>query len=380
MQSSHSCTESERAQLQHLEAGRIVLRFRPELEKSNSGAIYCSAIGTLPSVHPGGVGDVLVSNNVSHRQENLLYRGTGQLDVDVADPVGSSFLLPVTLHVQVVEPVSVQLDHFAHVAIVHLLVGRGLVPGTAAPPVDPVRDFRANSTFFLAKPMSMSCSTRGRGGGRGAGFCLLGLGGRTCCTARGVEASLETLSSHRGEDGEDDSTASSAHINSWRCVLSPGHQGAPHLHLLPVERGLDGRRLRGGGQQLLQEDQGGRRALGGQVPPVGGGGRRLLRRRPRLHEDRGLGEDLPQLVLVGQQGAARLQHVEPELLAAQQVDVHLVGFRREQRYEHLVTSPAPTVAPPPTCQAPADGLLHALLLHPAAGQTDQLSPDQQHGV
>jgi len=47
----------------------------------------------------------------------------------------------------------------------------------------------------------------GQGGGRGAGFCLLGLGGRTCCTARGVEASLETLSSHRGEDGEDDSTA-----------------------------------------------------------------------------------------------------------------------------------------------------------------------------
>ena len=60
--------------------------------------------------------------------------------------------------------------------------------------------------FLLWKPISMSCSTRGRGGAAAA----LGLrwrGGRACCTVTGVVASLEQLSSNSGDDGWVDSTA-----------------------------------------------------------------------------------------------------------------------------------------------------------------------------
>ena len=78
---------------------------------------------------------------------------------------------------------------------------RSAVPGTPeAVPVVPERDLSANSTFFLWKPMSMSCRTMGRGGtGDVLGFFCLG--GRTCCTVTGVVASLELLSSNSGEDG-----------------------------------------------------------------------------------------------------------------------------------------------------------------------------------
>ena len=47
---------------------------------------------------------------------------TQELGVDVAHPVGSSLLLPITLHVQVVQAVTVQLNHLAYIALVHLLI------------------------------------------------------------------------------------------------------------------------------------------------------------------------------------------------------------------------------------------------------------------
>lgn len=42
--------------------------------------------------------------------------------MDVSDPVGSTFLLPVTLHVQVMKSVSVQLDHLPNISVIHFLV------------------------------------------------------------------------------------------------------------------------------------------------------------------------------------------------------------------------------------------------------------------
>ena len=86
------------------------------------------------------------------------------------------------------------------------------VPGTPEAVV-PDRVFRATSTCFLWKPMSMSCRTMGSGG-TGEAFCFLRRGGRTCCTVTGVEASLELLSSNRGEDGWVDSTARYWHTAS----------------------------------------------------------------------------------------------------------------------------------------------------------------------
>lgn len=44
-----------------------------------------------------------------------------------------------------------------------------------------------------------------------------------------------------------------------------------------------------------------------------------------------LAEDLPESVLVREQSPARLQNVEPQLLAAQQMDVHLVSWRETQQ-------------------------------------------------
>ena len=86
------------------------------------------------------------------------------------------------------------------------------VPGTPEAVV-PDRVFRATSTCFLWKPMSMSCRTMGSGG-TGEAFCFFRRGGRTCCTVTGVEASLELLSSNRGEDGWVDSTARYWHTAS----------------------------------------------------------------------------------------------------------------------------------------------------------------------
>lgn len=81
------------------------------------------------------------------------------------------------------------------------------LPGTRdALPVVPDSDFNANSMFFRGKPISMSCRTMGNGG-TGEVFCFFCLGGLTCCTVIGVVASLELLSSNRGEDGWADSTA-----------------------------------------------------------------------------------------------------------------------------------------------------------------------------
>lgn len=81
------------------------------------------------------------------------------------------------------------------------------VPGTPeALPVVPDRDFNANSMFFRGNPISMSCTTIGNGA-TGDVFCFFCLGGLTCCMVIGVVASLELLSSNRGEEGWADSTA-----------------------------------------------------------------------------------------------------------------------------------------------------------------------------
>lgn len=82
----------------------------------------------------------------------------------------------------------------------------GAAPGTPEAPVVPDSDLRANSVFFLWKPISISCRTMGAGG-TGEVLCFFCLGGRICCTVTGVVASLELLSSNRGEDGCVDSTA-----------------------------------------------------------------------------------------------------------------------------------------------------------------------------
>ena len=50
--------------------------------------------------------------------------------------------------------------------------------------------------------------------------------------------------------------------------------------------------------------------------------------RPRLIHCR-LGEDLPELVLMGEQSPRRLQNVQPQLLATQQVDINLVRCWRD---------------------------------------------------
>lgn len=47
---------------------------------------------------------------------------TEEFSVDVAHPVGAPLLLPVTLYIQVVQSVAVQLDHLPHVPLVYLLV------------------------------------------------------------------------------------------------------------------------------------------------------------------------------------------------------------------------------------------------------------------
>ena len=86
------------------------------------------------------------------------------------------------------------------------------VPGTPEAVV-PDRVFRATSTCFLWKPISMSWRTMGSGG-TGEAFCFFCRGGRTCCTVTGVVASLELLSSNRGEDGLVDSTARYWHTAS----------------------------------------------------------------------------------------------------------------------------------------------------------------------
>lgn len=52
----------------------------------------------------------------------------------------------------------------------------------------------------------MSWPTIGKGG-IGEDFCFFCLGGLMCCVVMGVVASLELLSSNRGEDGWADSTA-----------------------------------------------------------------------------------------------------------------------------------------------------------------------------
>lgn len=82
-----------------------------------------------------------------------------------------------------------------------------IIPGTPdALPVVSDNDFRANSMFFRGKPISMSWSTMGKGG-TGEVFCFFCLGGLMCCMVTGVVASLELLSSKRGEEGCVDSTA-----------------------------------------------------------------------------------------------------------------------------------------------------------------------------
>lgn len=47
---------------------------------------------------------------------------TYKFHMDIPDPVSAAFLLPVALHIEVVQPVSVQLDHFAHVSFRHFLI------------------------------------------------------------------------------------------------------------------------------------------------------------------------------------------------------------------------------------------------------------------
>lgn len=81
------------------------------------------------------------------------------------------------------------------------------IPGTReALPVVPDSDFKANSTFFLGKPISINWRTIGSGG-TGEVFCFFCFGGLMCCTVTGVVASLELLSSNSGDDGCADSTA-----------------------------------------------------------------------------------------------------------------------------------------------------------------------------